>query len=45
MSKYKFSVQKKFQMFNALQTFGKNDNYHEMNSHFLPALIKKNFYS
>ena len=24
-------------------TFGKNDNYHEMNSHFLPALIKKIF--
>tara|TARA_B100001093_G_C25980869_1_gene657336 strand:+ start:20 stop:466 length:447 start_codon:yes stop_codon:yes gene_type:complete len=22
-------------------TFGKNDNYHDLNSHFVPALIKK----
>ena len=41
MSKYKFSVQKNFKCLMPSNTFGKNDNYHEMNSHFLPAIIKK----
>ena len=26
-------------------TFGENDNYDVMNSHFLPALIKKIFFA
>ena len=25
-------------------TFGPNDNYHELNSHFVPALIRKIYY-
>ena len=32
---------KNFKCLMPSNTFGTNDNYHEMNSHFLPALIKK----
>ena len=28
-------------MHNASNTFGPNDNYDSLNSHFLPAIIKK----
>ena len=36
-----FQYKKNFKCLMPSNTFGKNDNYHEMNSHFLPALIKK----
>jgi GDP-L-fucose synthase len=40
-----FQYKKNFKCLMPSNTFGVNDNYHVMNSHFLPALINKIFFA
>ena len=38
---YNFQYKTNYKCLMPTNTFGPNDNYHKLNSHFIPALLKK----